>query len=170
MALQTEEVQIGDWKFRITQLPSMKALRMLTRLTRLAGPALAQLAETAATKAQGTKDKGLDTKLEDVGLGGAFAVLCDQLTEDEVEEIFGVFAEQTTVQTATNKWPKLLPMFDVVFAGRMDVALRWFGASLKINFASFLVDGQLSTVLDSLRGSQETPPGEKPQSPPASSG
>ena len=154
MGLKTEEVKLGDLPMRITQMPSMESLRMLTRLTKLVGPALAAMGHKAEL------DSILDAKLTDTELGEAFAVLCDQLAEDEVEAIFMAFAAPTKVQTAKNKWPSLDEMFDVVFAGRMDLMLRWFGASLKVNYDSFLGAAQGSDVLASLRakaGSKSKP-------------
>ncbi len=161
MALDTEEVKIGDLTFRITQMPSRKALRMFTRLSKLVGPALGALKPGTG----GKEGLGLDSKLDDIGLGEALAVLCDQLDEDDVDAIFEAFGEFSTVNQGGKSWPKVKDVFDVLFAGQLHVAFQWLGHSLRVNFSSFLGDGRLSSALGSLVAARAEKPGEKPPSP-----
>ncbi len=148
MALKTVEVALGDYTIRVTQMPGMRSLKMFARLAKFLGPSLMTMLEEVATEAGGLPDqedkKGLMAFVGglDVGnLAGTVGEFCLKLDEDVVEKFALDFAEDCSVLTQTageKKVSDLTEMFDIVFAGGLDLMFKWLAAVLALNYPAFL--------------------------------
>ena len=148
MALKTAEVALGDYTVRITQMPGMRNLKMFARLAKFLGPSLMTMLEELAAEAEGLPDqkdkKGLMAFVGDLDVGnlaGTVGQFCEKLDPDVIERFALDFAAdcKVIIQTAEEKKvADLTTMFDIVFAGGLDLMFKWIAAVLTLNYPAFL--------------------------------
>lgn len=126
MAVKTDTRQIGEHKYRVTQLPGLKARELFTRIVRLIGPAAA-----AAV--------GSGRGLSRFDLGELFGSLTSRITDDELGHFCTVLGECTELLGSNGAATKLdTTLQDVHFAGELLNMFKWLQFALEVNFADFL--------------------------------
>lgn len=120
---QTDEKQIGGYKYRVTQLDALKGRRAFTRLMKVVGPAIGELASG---------------KADDIA--PALEKLVTRLSEDDVDHFCDLFARVTSVSGGDLKEglsPQLDSIFAAHFSGRYLEMAQWLIFCFQVNFASF---------------------------------
>lgn len=142
MALHTQEKQIGESVYVVTQLPAMRALKLSARISRVVGPAMA--------KAVPAGGKGA------IDVGGVAQALFDRLDPDELEKIL-----RELLGTATTGGQAVMETFDIAFAGKLEDAVALVAFALQVQF------GTLFTALVSAAASLGAQPAESGSTSPA---
>lgn len=136
-----------SYTYSVTQLPAMAGLKMLARLSRALGPALAQLSDADASGEIGA-----------ASLGAAVGVLCEKLSDTEIEGI-----SKTLLSGSTVDEQPLLQQFDAHFAGKPELALQLLGFAVEVNFGGFFDAARSALVKTPAK--QAAPPGAASSSP-----
>ena len=116
LEIQSEQTDIDGIEFEVQQLPSTASKKLFERLVRAVGPALAQIEE---------KD-----------IGKALETLFERLTPKDSEEVERVLLEKCQVKVE-DKWIPLKGVYELIFAGKIDVLYRLIGFALALNYRSF---------------------------------
>lgn len=122
--IATQERTIDGMKFTVTQLPAMKGLRTLNRIGRVLGPAFAKVA--------GASGSGNVTDMDLSKLGDAVEALFERLTDDELEQLTRELLAQATCDGKL-----LMPQFDLILAGKVDVILQLLRFAFEVNYGNF---------------------------------
>jgi hypothetical protein len=128
MALESQVRRIGEFDYKVTQLPARRANRVLLKIGKTVGPVLLMVG-----LARGEK---LTEKLDTKGILDAI----QGLDENDFEWVLDEFAKVTDVAIAENQNPTLFKIFDVHFAGKQGEMIEWLTFCVEVNF-SFLVEG-----------------------------
>lgn len=132
----TETVTLGDFQYKISQLPYKKARSLLIRLTNLLGPALGQTV-TAESVGSGQTDVSVDER----NFGEAIRTLATAVSEEDLDIIQNQLFSCTSFINKTGHEVPLDPQFaQDHFDGARGLAraLKLTGEALRVNYADFL--------------------------------
>lgn len=155
MGIETKEKTIGDYTYRVSQLPASKARKLLIRLFRVAGPSLGKVLESLEGK-DGTMqvaalkgDKGgIDVDLSKIS--DALALLATNVFEEDFEYVVATLLREDRVEyMPEGKWmPLNMQLADLHFAGKLDQLFKLIAFALEVNYAGFFAGtGGLVSVL-----------------------
>ena len=122
--IETKEKEIGGMRFTVSQLPAMRALKTLNRIGRILGPAFA--------KASGASKGGDLGGTEIAAFADAIHILFDKLTDEELEGL-----TRALLDTATVDGKLLMPQFDTVMSGKVEVILQLLKFAFEVNYGNF---------------------------------
>jgi hypothetical protein len=134
---ETQTREIGGRTFTVTQLPPRRALKLLRRVVAVLGPPLAQ--GLSATSGRGLKEVDL------TALAPALEKLFEQLDDAELDALI-----DGALATARLDGKEVLPVFDLVFRGRLPDVFKLLVFALEVHFADFF-DGTGGGLLDALK-------------------
>ncbi len=118
MADAIEEMKIGDFQIAVSRLPAMRGVKLSARIGRVVGPAMM---------------KAFQNGLEgDVDLGVVSVLLFDRLGPDELEAVL-----RELFATTTCDGKPLMQVFDVLFAGKLDLVIPLVRFGFEVQFGSF---------------------------------
>jgi len=123
---EPESRDIEGVTYVVTPLPSSKGIALTLRLGRILGPTLAEVTSLAGASEADVKGRGLAI------IGRAAEGLLARATETELRAVWEPLAENTRVDIG-GKRPTLLSVFEVHFAGRLDLFARWLAFALEVN-------------------------------------
>jgi len=136
---RSEIRQIGDCRYKVTQLKVRAAHRVLIKLIKVVGEPLGRavdgLGETDPAKAiMGDLSKGQ--------VGEVARALCNQLGEDDLNWVVDQFQPSVEFQTpelAASKPDTFVPLgdWDNHFAGQIWTEFKLLGFCLELNYADF---------------------------------
>lgn len=130
MALLTEDKQIGEHTFRVTQLTGIEGRKLFARLVRFVGPAIAGAVSSGRLKSL------LDINLD---VGSLMGQLADKFTDDELDFFCKKLGACTELVGDNGKTTKLdLNIQDVIFAGHLFDMFKWMAFALEVQFSDFL--------------------------------
>lgn len=132
MTIERKEIQIGERRFAVTQLPAMRSLKMATRLGRLFGPTLAQLATASPNPAA-------LSELNVSALSPAIATFFDKLDEKEIESLTRDLLASAQIEDG-GKWVELFgasPTFDHYMSGAPLDAFKLLYFAVEANYHDF---------------------------------
>jgi hypothetical protein len=120
------DVPIGDWIYHIEKLGSVVGRKLIMRCMRVVGPAFAE---------------GVD----------AIPVLCQSLTDADLDYVCEEFAKKTVFSPANNPAAEffLAQQMDKHFSGHYGQMVLWLKACFEANYGDFL--GELGVDVGSLR-------------------
>lgn len=128
MPIEAQKKEIDGYYFTVSQLPGMRGVKVFTKLTRLLSGAKAALA------AKSDEEKA-----------GALLGLLERLEPEDVEyfmtELLTPALVKVPAGSGTNldgKEVQVMPHFDTLFQGRIDLALRALVFALQVNYGGFL--------------------------------
>ena len=121
--LHTEEKQIGDHTFKISQLGSREGRRILVRLIKLLGPALGEIVESRGNIEQ--------------AIGAGLSDLARNITNDDLTDLCQTFGNSTEVIIEGKPVRLSIDFQEIFFAGRYGAMMKWLKACLEVNFADF---------------------------------
>jgi hypothetical protein len=131
MGMNTTEVVVGGRKFHISQLPARRAQTLFNRLCRIGLPSLAKaVASSGATSISGMLKSGI------AGVADGLRELVDKLDPVEQDAILADLFHGARIQY-NDKFMDLAPVYDEVFAGRIDEIYLLAFEALKLNYSSF---------------------------------
>lgn len=110
-----EEMQLGEFTYRVTQLDAVVGYRTFTRLMKVVRPV---------------------AEKRDEGFGAFFAEVVKHLDAKEIRFYCALFVARTEVEADGNAVP-LANVFGVHFAGRYAELIDWLAFCFKVNFAGF---------------------------------
>lgn len=147
MARETKDVEVGKIRYRITQHPARRGIKLGTTMTRLAGPSVAKLFGDGAVKMESL----VAGKANDA-IGGALTALLERIDEDGVVELFLEMVSET-VRFAKDTGGEVqqydlsdVEVFDDVFSANYGELFSLLKEVVKVNLASFFVDGRIGKV------------------------
>ena len=168
MGIETKEKTIGDYTYRVSQLPASKARKLLMRLFKVAGPSLGKVLESLESKdgkieLQGGPDVDL-AKISD-----ALALLATNVFEEDFEYVVETLLRDNRIEYMPDgKFiPLNMELADLHFAGKIDQLFKLIGFALEVNFSSFFAgSGGIASVLKRAGGvvNPEPQPSSSPQS------
>ena len=123
---EPESRDIEGVTYVVTPIPSSKGIALTLRLGRILGPTLAEVTKLAGQSDEDVKGRGLAI------IGRAAEGLLERATETELRLVWEPLAENTRVDLG-GKRPTLLSVFEVHFAGRLDLFARWLAFALEVN-------------------------------------
>jgi len=123
---EPESRDIEGVTYVVTPLPSSKGIALTLRLGRILGPTLAEVTKLAGQSDEDVKGRGLAI------IGRAAEGLLERATDTELRLVWEPLAENTRVDLG-GKRPTLLSVFEVHFAGRLDLFARWLAFALEVN-------------------------------------
>jgi hypothetical protein len=107
--------------FQVQQLPAMRATKLLVRLGKILGPAAVAVDDVA------------------LGIQKLFDGLDPELLEDLIKSLFdGV--QVADPEITKGKLTPVMPVFDLLFMGRMGLLFQALKFALEVNYGSFLGD------------------------------
>lgn len=116
MGLKSEDRQIGDYNYTVTQLGAVKGSEVMVRLANVLGKVVS---------------KGSNLK-------EALASVASSLAPADLQFLCDAMATRTLVSGGEYKGPVELPrVFDMHFAGKYLEMLRWLSFALEVNFGGF---------------------------------
>lgn len=118
--LETKTRQIGEYKYRCTQLGALKGRKVLVRLLKTVGPALDGVSEGS--------------------VGSLLGKLASSLDEDTVDYLCDTMAARTEVELPSGKSVDLAGIFELHFAGKYGEMVKWLAFAVEVNFSSFFSD------------------------------
>ena len=124
---EPESRDIEGTSYEVTPLQSSKGIALTLRLGRILGPTLAEVTKLAGQSDEDVKGRGLAI------IGRAAEGLLERATETELRLVWEPLAESTRVNLGNGKRPTLLSIFEVHFAGRLDLFARWLAFALEVN-------------------------------------
>lgn len=127
MARATQSQDIDGTMFAVSQLPAMRSMRLMHRLAKAVGPALLK---AAGGKAVSLKELDLSNA------GEAAQMLFETFSENDFETLIRELLESATVEHEGRTIP-LMPVFDVVMAGKPGTILKLLKFALEVNYGSF---------------------------------
>lgn len=127
-SLDTQEIEVGDYRYRITKLTAGVGKQGLVRLMRVVGAGLEALPN-------GVSDV---ESLEDSDTIKIAGRVIQGLEVQDVDYFCDVFKGSTVILLDDDKEPKLSSVFDLHFAGRYMEMFQWLGACLMFNYGDFL--------------------------------
>ena len=141
-------------EYEATQLGALEGRKIWLRLLKALAPAVKEL--TSANH------------LTMEAVGGGLAAAVENLSEEDYELMMKAFAKRCSVRIG-EKWPSLSDetTFDQHFAGRYTHMSKWFGECAAFNFADFLGEASLGSLMNLAKNRVE--PSRSP-SPPISTG
>lgn len=128
MSRLTKSQTIDGTVFTVTQLPSMRSLKLMHRLMRVTGPALFKLA-----------GGGKSVSLKDVDLsaaGEAAQLFFGSFSDNDLEALTREILDSATVDHEGRTIP-LLPVFDLVMAGKVLTIFKLLWFALEVNYGDF---------------------------------
>ena len=149
MGLQTTTVEIDGHEYEITQLGALEARIVQARLGSLLGPAADALAKAE--------------RLDETAIAVAFKAVVGSLTPEVFVDLTDRFMATTRVRTGVNDagqptWARLSDhsrqVFDQHFAGRMLAMDRWIWQCIRLNFADFLGEAGITSLLEAAAASR----------------
>lgn len=131
--LETKEVSLDQYTFKIVQLPGMKALQTWHRLTKAFAPAAAHL--MGAFKSDKLSEIQVDQ------LGAAVRDLFAGLPEADLLAMTKTLLESATVRDGEREQLLMNPaVFDKVMAGRTHLVFILLWEAAKLNYALFFAE------------------------------
>lgn len=127
MARATQSQDIDGTVFAVTQLPAMRSMRLMHRLAKAVGPAM--------LKAVGGKAVSLK-ELDLASVGDAAQMVFETFSENDFEALIRELLEGATVDHEGRTIP-LMPVFDLVLAGKVGTILKLLKFALEVNYGSF---------------------------------
>jgi hypothetical protein len=126
---KTETKKLGDFEFKTTQLPAMRAFALLTRLAKVVGPALGALS---------TLNPDTELDLAGSGLFTALQTLDPKEAEHLILEV--LVATEVVIPDATGG--RAVPLskqenINLVFTGKLKLLFQVLGFALSVNFRDF---------------------------------
>jgi hypothetical protein len=151
MGLKQETRSIGKYKYRVTQLPALKARALFVRLTKALGPVL------------GTALEGIGpvTLRGMLGLNGATLGLLineasTRLTEEDLTYFCDVLGESSELLGESGRGERLTESVqNIHFGGQLLQMFKWMGFALEVNFSDFL-DGLKSLKAEKSTGRESS--------------
>ncbi len=130
---------IAGKQFRVTQLPSLQALRVITRVYQTFGPVIAKLIAGVDTKA--LLEEGKPLAVQDLKL----SVVTDMMTElaerisvADLEWLVETFQPHTEVIGSSGDFMSLnKDVAEHFFAGRMMMLFQWLFFCMEVNYTDF---------------------------------
>ena len=139
---------IDGHTFEVLMMPPMPSHRLLMKLLGIIGPAASHLVDREYGNAS-------SSVLDEEVTGGFFAKvissLFDKLDCDVTEEIINAMKEVSSVSVAEKKMAPLASVFDVFFAGKLDLMYKWLIFAMQVQW------GKCFSVLGSQISSQDGP-------------
>lgn len=154
--IETQETEIGSYRFRLSQLPAGKGRRLLVRLTKVLGPTIAAAVAELPDEGEGGANV-LDMPVRSVSQ--AIFELCEKLTEADLDHVCEVMADRCEFSEDGEHWLKLSSkgQFDLVFAGAYLDMIKWIGWTLSVNYADFFGgSGALEKARQAFRAASAT--------------
>lgn len=149
MALKTDKRTIGEFTYRVNQLPYREGRALLPIVLRTVGPTLGTLLE-------GMGAKGLESNLD---ISRALAEFSSTLSEQDLEVISDKMAERSWILNGAkhslacdDQGNAHLPAIEEEhWPSRYGDWMKWMAFALEVNFSSFLggmgsVSGALSSI------------------------
>lgn len=137
MLLKEKPITIAGHDYKLTQLGALEGRKLWLNVLHLVVEPL---------KTLGSADK-LDEKAVLAALAGALG----SLTEETAEKLYDGFGRATRVRVG-DKWPELVDAtFNLHFAGNYVAMSQWLLESIIFNFADFLGDGSLGSMIAKLQ-------------------
>lgn len=133
---ESQEHKIGEYAFRVHQLPPDQAEELFLDLVKQVGPSIAAF----LSEANGDSLKGLLQK--SVGSPAFLAMireLVDRLDKTTYRQMCDVLAEVSQVQMG-KAWPQLKTVESEIFRGRIMLRFKWLALALKVQYAGFFDD------------------------------
>ena len=128
-----KDKSISGINFKVTQLGFEDGIELLTTLGNIIGPALAK---------------------QDLDCGNPssmFGQILAKTDANQLKSIITKLAKSTRIEREPNKWPILEPEVDL--AGNYDLAFKWLGFALEVNYGDFLGEEGL---FNAIIGQKET--------------
>lgn len=145
--LKEHKFSIDGHDYQLTQLGAIQGRRIWLKLLHVLAAPLKELAQQ-------------ETFNQSAGVM-ALAALVQSLDDATTEELYAVFGQTCRVRNG-EKWPLLdETQFDLHFAGRYISMSKWLGECLRFNFAGFLGDTSLGSIValaSKATGSKSTSP------------
>lgn len=123
MPLEIKQKTIGGRLYLVGMLPAFQGLDLLEQLSVIAGPALGALAKNGAS---GKVDFESGAIRLFSALGGG-----------KLRTITAALLASTCVEMAPGKEPRVLDVFDVLYAGNLSEVFKVMAFALEVNFADF---------------------------------
>lgn len=133
---EPESKEIEGCTYIVTPLPTSKGIALTMRLGKILGPTLDGAAKLTDQSAGVAKEQGLALK--------AIAEFLSRATEADLKAVHQPLAECTRLDLGGSEKPRLSDVFDVHFAGRLDLYARWLAFALEVNL------GPLGAMLGSV--------------------
>lgn len=129
MPIDAQKKEIDGYGFTVSQLPGMRGVKVFTKLTRL----LSGAKQALAAKSDDEKAGALLGLLEKLEPEDVEYFLTELLTPALVKVPAGV-----GLPALEGKEVQVMPHFDALFQGRIDLALRALVFALQVNYGGFL--------------------------------
>lgn len=117
--------EIDGETYVFSYLAPRRALSLLTAITKLIGPAI------------GAAYGGDEVEEEDVNMGDAARLLCENLDDNNVQSMINTLLSQVTHEGKGD----VLKSFDAIFTGKIKHLFKVVFASLEVQYADFF-DGK----------------------------
>lgn len=147
MAIRSEEKDIGEYRFRVTQFPAEVSIPVSMEILGIVGPALAVLAEA--------EDGDQDGPNPDLARHMAEAFFA-RAKPDVVLRLLKKVAEVSKVRI-NDTWHPLSKQFDLVFSGSgMATLVLWAKFAFEVQFKDFFdsLGGQMREALEEKRAAK----------------
>ena len=135
--LPTKTVEVDGFTYDLTMLGALQGRKLWLTLAKILAKAASDLAEFSTLKEE--------------AMIVAISKLVEHIDATTYEELNTVFAKNCRVHIEA-KEPLLSDVYDLHFAGRYLAATQWLAECVMFNFASFLGDTSLGSLLAQFKG------------------
>jgi hypothetical protein len=147
-----ETKQIGDFYYRVKQLPDKEGYRLFVRLTRTLMPSLASMLQGAPDDGNAVSLSALTTKM----LGDAVMQLAMNLDEDVFQSIYETLAIDCSISNDDTNWVPLKSDKEH-WSGRFAQMMQFIVFALEVNYADFLGGkGSIARLVTMVRSVQKS--------------
>jgi hypothetical protein len=135
-----EEKDIGEYRYRVTQLDTLTGIDVAARLVTKFGSAL--------------RDGNSDNTFQAVG------AIAEKLTAEEIKYYVNLFASRTEVIFPDGREPYLKDILAIHFAGRYGDLVEWLHFCFEVNFRDFFdkIRARIGPLVKRLMQSESSSP------------